>query len=147
PDRPPAASKARTLDFAAPIPPALNAPPPLTAPAARLLPLLFWLLGSFFYFGDLGKWTDDYAFTEVDPITGRAETLWRDGEWILWRPLMLKVNSFLQTVLWEHDRALHLIGASIHAAAAFLLWRFALSLGFGRLVAAFMGLLFLTYPG
>ncbi len=112
-----------------------------------VLPVLLWALGCFYYAGDLGKWTDDYAFTEVDPITGRAERLWRDGEWVLWRPLMLKINSFLQTVLWEHDWALHLIGALVHAGTTFLVWRLLRRLGLGRLISAMAGLLFLTYPG
>jgi hypothetical protein len=117
------------------------------AGGAWLVPVLLWLFGCFFYFGDLGKWTDDYAFTEVDPITGKAERLWRDGQWVLWRPLMVKINSFLQTVLWEHDWALHLIGALVHAAAALLVWRLARLVGIGRFVSAMAGLLFLTYPG
>lgn len=117
-------------------------------PALMFLGL--WFVAAFYYWGDLGKWTDDWSFHLADPATGTFEwsrvlsvNSWRVG---FWRPFHMRIASGLQTVLWQHDWAIHLIVASLHALNCYLLWRVMLRMCASRLAPAAVALGFLVCP-
>ncbi len=108
-----------------------NAPPRplLDRLAGPCLALLAWLVGCFYFRGDLGKYLDDYAFVLRDPVTHEPLPLrrttghpWQDYHYF-WRPIHLAMMYVVNTLFWENDAMIHAIVAGWHALAAFMLWK------------------------
>jgi hypothetical protein len=114
--------------------------------AATAFPAALWFLSTFFFFGDTGRWNDDWFCTLRDPASGDVTALAFTGQMHFWRPLYRVVVPALQTILWQHQWALHLIGALVHALVAWLIWRLLRELGLSRQAAAAGALLFLVFP-
>ncbi len=127
-----AASSSRTIDRVAP----------------WLLPLVLWFIGCSFYFGDIGRFSDDYSLslrTLEDSAYHFPANPWTRWPYF-WRPLHLLFISFNATVFHESPWALHLISAACHALAAFSLYRFLRAVHLDRPAAAAGGVLLLTFP-
>lgn len=91
---------------------------------ALLLPVLIWAAGSLFLGGDLGKSSDDYFLNLRDPATNVVPPgvgLYEHFPYF-WRPLHIAMTFFGGTYFWEHDRALHIFVAAMHALACLGLW-------------------------
>jgi len=105
---------------------------------ALVFPITLLLFATFFFFGDLGYWNDDYHFTNRDPVTGGFDSLiktTRDpflpstGSLCAWRPLHNVLTPALLTIFWDHDWIVHLAGVLLHAAAAGLFYALLRALG------------------
>lgn len=128
-----------------------------TAPSSsstigRLRPLLFmaplWFVATFYFRGDLGKWADDWGFHGRDPVTGAARwwSIMRPGYYGFWRPLHIRSAAGLQTLLWHHDWAIHLILAAIHGVNVWLLWRVLCRGGLSRQASLAGAVALLVWP-
>lgn len=123
---------------------------PHPAPAAMALFALLWFVGTFYLWGRLGIWVDDWSIQLRDPETGGvrwAELLsvdpWGTG---FWRPFHLHTITWVNTLLWEHQQVIHLFLALMHGLNAWLLWMVLRTMCRTPLAATAGTLLFLTYP-
>ena len=110
---------------------------------AAALPATLWLLSTCFLGGNLGKWTDDYSVVKLDPTTGEIH-YW--DRWPVRRPLG---NSFVLMkagLLWNHDRANHLVSVVFHGAVALLYWLMLRQFSTTALAPAICALLFMLFP-
>ncbi len=108
-----------------------------------LLPVALWLVATQFFAGDLGRWSDDYAFTMIDQSTGRWERLAPPFGNVFSRPLHRQLTFAVDTLLWPYPRTSHLLLAALHALVTALLWRVLRALGRSPAASAFGALLFL----
>jgi hypothetical protein len=108
-----------------------------------------------FYFGDLGRWNDDYFFLrqfERSSPSGDLSSPMPVRSWVLderlhfWRPLYRYAYTPVVTAFYQCPRVLHVLAAFCHMGVSLLLWGFVRSLGAGRTSAAIAGLAFLVYP-
>lgn len=121
-----------------------NAEQLCAAIAPWLLAGFAWLLATSFYFGDLGKWCDDYSNAYVDPVTGRNTHVLGFPGWH--RPLHWIVGCWKATVLWNLDAANHWVGAVSHALVALAAWALLRVMVRRRALAAAGAILFLVFP-
>lgn len=63
-----------------------------------------------------------------------------------WRPLYRIAVPLLQTLLWKHEWANHMICSAAHGVTAMLVWLLLTRLGMTRLAAAAGGMIFALYP-
>ncbi|TVQ62542.1 MAG: hypothetical protein EA378_04210 [Phycisphaerales bacterium] len=123
-----------------------------TPAALWLFPVVLWAFATLFLGGDLGKWNDDFTFSTRDPATGQYDTLRipqrnpETGGYQFWRPLHFLTTAPLQTLLWDHPRALHAIQAAAHGLVSILLYVFLRTILRSNAGAAAGALLFLVYP-
>lgn len=117
--------------------------------AALAFPLLVWFCASYFYFGEIGKYSDDWAINYRVYGTGAIDLgshhpfeRWN----YFWRPLHLVLTCGLQTLFWEQDWLIHGVNAVMHGLVAWLLWRFLREVGIGRRIAATAALVMLVHP-
>jgi hypothetical protein len=112
------------------------------------LAITLWFGATFFYLGDTGKYSDDYAVHLQDLRTGEID--WSRNPWqrwaYFWRPLHLAHATALNTLSWNHAWIGHLELALIHAAVGWMLWRLLVRLGVRSAVAAPVALLFTLCP-
>jgi len=108
-----------------------------------LLPIALWLVATQFFAGDLGRWSDDYAFTMIDQSTGRWERLAPPFGNVFSRPLHRQLTFAVDTLLWPYPRTSHLLLAALHALVTVLLWRVLRVLGRSPAASALGALLFL----
>jgi len=111
-----------------------------------LLPLVVWLVATLFFAGDLGHWSDDYGFLNLDQSTGAYERLAPPLGDTFWRPLHLKLTYALGSLLWFQPRVVHLLLALAHGLVSVLLWRVLRALGRSPAASALAALLFLLAP-
>jgi hypothetical protein len=109
---------------------------------------LLWLGATFVYFGDTGKYSDDYWVT--GRFVEREGIDWSSHPWQLWpyfwRPLHLIHVWIMNTVFWRHDWVMHLELALVHAAVCVVLYRLLVRLGSARGPAIAATLLYGTSP-
>lgn len=122
-------------------------PPLRNRLAVWLLPVVLFVTSTLMLGGDLGKFGDDYDLHGVDPVTGRIDWgLIANPQRGFARPLHWRVTMTLNSVFWEHDRALHIIGACLHGLTGLLLWRLLRRLCADPIPAHLAAVLFLVYP-
>lgn len=111
-------------------------------------PILLWFFGTFFLFGDIGKWIDDYAAHVRDPVSGSFawSDLLRSHWWFVWRPIHVQLVFALQTLLWNHDWLNHLFSALMHALACLSLWHFLRQCDLRPLVCVCAAIIMLAAP-
>ncbi len=111
---------------------------------------VLWFVATWYFWGDLGKWTDDWSFHLRKPGTGEIDwtRMFALDPWgsRFWRPFHIRVASTLQALLWHWDWAIHLILAVLHGLNTWLLWRVLLRFCASRRSAAIGALLFLVCP-
>jgi len=117
----------------------------LVGAAPWAFPLVLWFVATYFLLGDTGKWLDDWFYVQRTPETGEIRSLILDGRVHFWRPLYRVIVPALATVLAEHDRINHLIGAAAHGLNAWLVWSLMARLGVRRLPATLGALTFLVW--
>ena len=109
---------------------------------------LLWLGATFVYFGDTGKYSDDYwitgRFVERDGIDWSSHP-WQSWPYF-WRPLHLAHIWIMNTIFWCHDWVPHLELALVHAAVCVLLYRLLVRLGSARGPAMAAAMLYGTCP-
>lgn len=112
--------------------------------------LVLWFIATFYFWGDLGKWCDDWSFHLRDLVSDDYSWLtllgrdpWKSG---FWRPFNMRISSGIQTVLWHHDWLIHLILALLHGVNAWLVWKVLGRMCTSRQAPAAGALLFLVYP-
>jgi hypothetical protein len=103
-----------------------------------------WAFATFFLFGDLGKWADDYGFGMRNPADGTYQQLTPSSPRFV-RPLSRKLVA-LHTLLWFHDGWKHALSAMSHGLTALLLWCVLRALRCRNGIATAFALLFLVYP-
>lgn len=100
--------------------------------------LAVWLFATFFFFGDIGPWNDDYFFTQRDPVSGeiarwvlttRDPYLEPTGHLNALRPWLHTVIPAILSIFWDHFWAAHLVGAIGHGLAGLFLYRILRGLG------------------
>ncbi|MEM1331553.1 MAG: hypothetical protein AAGG07_13440 [Planctomycetota bacterium] len=89
-----------------------------------LLFAALWFTASYYLFGDVGLWNDDYNFIQRSPETGEITRLtvinFEKGEF--WRPLHLALTTTLITLLWDRPPVLHAFSAIAWGGLACLTW-------------------------
>lgn len=117
--------------------------------------VLLALSATLFFFGDIGRWNDDYFFlrqfqraaTGGDLSAPMAVEMWfLDGRMHFWRPLYRYVYTPVVTGLYAYPRVMHILAAACHMGVSLVLWGLLRRLGAGRTAAAVGGLAFLVYP-
>lgn len=111
---------------------------------------VLWFVATFYFWGDLGKWADDWSFhlrrpgtLEVDWSRMLALDAWGSR---FWRPFNMRFASTLQTIFWHADWASHLVLALLHGLNGWLLWKLLLRFCASRRAAAAGALAFVVYP-
>src|SRR6185295_6746650 len=118
----------------------------------RALPLLLiaaalTLLATFYFLGDLGRWTDDWAGILRDPVTGASDLLHaRLFTPYFHRPLLSLTIYTIQTLLADHVPLQHALNIPVHAAVGALLYLLLRRLNLSTKSAAAATILFLVYP-
>jgi hypothetical protein len=117
---------------------------------ARLTHLLFaltvWFIATFAYLGDLGQWSDDYAYDKRDVATG--ENSLALGESIVpffWRPLFYMSVPWLQSELGGHWTN-HLINAGVRGIVSGLVYLLLRRMGVCRGAACGAAVGLLAFP-
>ena len=117
--------------------------------------VLLAVAATLFYFGDLGRWNDDYFFLRQFERSAPSGDLnspmpvlswFLDGRLHFWRPLYRYTYTPIVTAFYQSPRALHILAACCHMGVSFALWGLMRSLGAGRTPAAIAGLAFMVYP-
>lgn len=116
--------------------------------AIGVFPVLIWFIATYFFFGEIGKYSDDWSLDLRRPDTGLYH--WPDSpfdrwHWF-WRPLHLLLLTSLGTFAWELDWLRHLLSAALHGAVAWLLYRFLRRVGVARSIAGVGALVLLVHP-
>lgn len=112
-----------------------------------LLPVALWLVATLFLRGDLGKWNDDYFFLgQFDVAAGEVRTYVLDRRLHFWRPVYRYVATPLITAMFEHDRALHVISATVHALVCLALFGLLRRMGLSWPAAGLGAMFLLVYP-
>lgn len=120
--------------------------------AAWLFPIVLWALATLLLRGDLGRWNDDYAFSQRIPETNTYQQLhpYMWGIFTLsqqiWRPLFFIIIPSLQTALWDAPWINHTLHALLHLGLCALVWRLLLRLDVSRRTAAALTLVYMTFP-
>ncbi|MFN7021369.1 MAG: hypothetical protein ACK4WH_08600, partial [Phycisphaerales bacterium] len=87
-----------------------------------------WLFATLGLGGQLGRSTDDYSFSLINPVTGQPPPIGRFDPWVdkpyFWRPVHQVYLFAARTYLDGFDRGLHIFVAVMHGLASFLLYRF-----------------------
>jgi hypothetical protein len=109
-------------------------------------PIVLWFVATFFFFGDIGRWSDDWFYIQRVPESGAIRALILDRPIHIWRPLYRVVVPALATILSEHVPVLHLLSALAHGATTWLLYVFLRRLGFRPFAAAGGSLIFMVFP-
>lgn len=116
--------------------------------AVGAFPVLVWFCASYFYLGEIGKYSDDWAINYRDPgspafaLDGHPFERWN----YFWRPLHLILTCGSQTLFWEQGWLLHGLNALAHGAVAWLLWRLLREIGVRERIAAAGTLAALVHP-
>jgi hypothetical protein len=119
---------------------------PLATVVPLLFPLAILLFATYFLFGRIGFWSDDYWHNLRNPVTGHlGESLIISREFFL-RPLFYRIVPALTTLLWNHDWAAHLLQILAHAAVSLLLYTLLRTLAAPARAAAAGALLFMVFP-
>ncbi len=109
---------------------------------------LLWFGATFVYFGDTGKYSDDW-WTASRRVDGGGID-WSCHPWqtspYFWRPLHLIHIWTVNTIFWRHDWVGHLELALVHAGVCFMLYRLLVRLGSQRGPAMAAAVLFGTCP-
>lgn len=115
--------------------------------AGVLFFVMVWWVGCFFYWGDLGAYSDDWSLARIDVITGES-TMWRwpfEREYF-WRPLLQLFLTIMFGAFWEHMSLFHLANVTLHAGSAVALYRLCRGMGLGRHGSYAAALVFLLFP-
>lgn len=104
------------------------------------------LFGTFYFFGDIGKFSDDFFYNQRNVATGEVRSLILDRPFHVWRPLFQIIVPGLHTLLWEHNWAMHLLSTALHACVCWLLFRLLMKLGLSMRTSAAGALVFMLYP-
>ena len=131
-------------------------PTPSSEPTARrarwrvilawLFPIALLAFSTFYFFGAIGHFNDDYFYLQRDLQTGEIRSLILDRPFHVWRPLFQVVVPALHTLLWDHVWAFHLLNTLLHGLNCWLLFRLCIRLGVSHRIAACASLLFMVYP-
>lgn len=113
---------------------------------ATILPISLWFVSTLFLRGQIGKWNDDYLYTQRSPDTGAIESLVLIREVHFLRPLYRLIEPLLQTLLWQHVAVHHMMTAAVHGFATVMVWKLLLALGIARQPAAIGAIVFLLHP-
>jgi hypothetical protein len=114
--------------------------------AMPLFLVLVWFTSSFFLLGDLGQWSDDYAYTYRDPVTGLSSfSVHNLFLPLFWRPLYYFIVPPLETWLGGHWTQ-HLIGAGAHGLVCAGLYSLGRKLGLSRLGASIAFMVLCAFP-
>lgn len=111
-----------------------------------LFALVVWFIATFAYLGDLGQWSDDYAYDNRDVVTG--ENPLGLGESIVpffWRPLFYMSVPWLQSELGGHWTN-HLISAIVRGGVSVLVYLLLRRLGVWRGAACGAAVGLLAFP-
>ncbi|MCC6322349.1 MAG: hypothetical protein IT438_13040 [Phycisphaerales bacterium] len=112
--------------------------------------IVLWLFTTLGLGGQLGRSTDDWSFSLIDPVTGKPPPLaefdpWSDKPYF-WRPAHQVFLFFVRSYLDGYDRGIHIFVAAMHGLACLLLYRLVRSVTGSRGIAASTSLLFLACP-
>lgn len=114
--------------------------------AAAAFPLLLLFFATFFLFGQIGFWSDDYYYNLRDPVTGEFPASLLMSRHMFLRPLFYRTVPPLITLAWDHSWLLHLLQVLLHGLFALLLFSFLRTLGAAKGPAVAAVLLFMVYP-
>jgi hypothetical protein len=113
-----------------------------------LFPVAIWAVATGFYGFHLGKYSDDWSQSFINPQTGHADASFHP--WVRWpfffRPLYFIVVWALNTACWEHDWARHLIAALAHFSVGICLYRLLRRIGLNRPASIAPVSIFLACP-
>jgi hypothetical protein len=106
-----------------------------------------WFLGCFYHLGDLGRYSDDWAFADVDPVTHLAR--WGGTPFerhYFWRPALQAFLHYAFLILWHHMWIFHLMNVACHAAIAAGVYWLSRRLGSSPHASAAAAFVFLLFP-
>jgi hypothetical protein len=113
-----------------------------------LFPIAIWAVSTGFLGFGLGKYSDDWSQSFINPQTGHADAAFHP--WVRWhfffRPLYFIVVWAINTAFWEHDAARHLIAALCHLAVGICLFRLLRRIGLNRPASIVPVSVFLACP-
>lgn len=119
----------------------------LALAAALVFPIALLAISTFYFFGAIGRFNDDYFYLQRDLSTWQIRSLILDRPFHVWRPLFQVVVPALQTLLWDHNWALHLISTLLHGVNTWLIFRLLVRFGLSTRISAAAAMIFLVYPG
>ncbi len=113
-----------------------------------MLPLALWALATGYFGFDLGKYSDDWSQSFINPSDGSVDTAFHP--WVRWpfffRPVYFVVIWTINTMFWEHDWARHAIAALVHLGVGALLFRVLRRIGVSAGAAIGAAAVFLVWP-
>lgn len=108
---------------------------------------VLWGLSCLWCLGDLGRYSDDWAFGAVDPVTGAFDASRSPFQQAyFWRPLLQLFLHYSIGLLWNHLWVLHLLNALTHGLTTLVVHRVLRGVGASRRAAAAAALLFMVWP-
>lgn len=118
--------------------------------SAAVTHLLFavglWFIATFAFLGDLGQWSDDYAYTFTHPATGgNALEIGHSLVPFFWRPLYYMTVPWLQSELGGHW-VNHLLSAIVRGAVSLLLYVFLRRQGVWRSASCAAAIGLMAFP-
>ncbi|HMN41692.1 MAG TPA: hypothetical protein PKE29_12670, partial [Phycisphaerales bacterium] len=112
------------------------------------LPVALWALATGYSGFDLGKYSDDWSQSFINPSNGSVDAAFHP--WVRWpyffRPLYFVVIWGINTAFWERDWVRHAICAMVHLGVGALLFRVLRRIGVSAGVAIAGVTVFLVWP-
>lgn len=117
------------------------------APLTHLIfAVAVWFIATFAFLGNLGQWSDDYAYTLRDTATGaNALTLGTSVVPYFWRPLYYMTVPWLQSQFGGHWGN-HLLSAIVRGAVSLLLYVFLRRQGVWRAASCVAAVGLMVFP-